>query len=82
MDNEQNTHEAAACSAEAAASGGEPAPDIILASGSPRRKQLLERLDLPERMSANALLEALNVLMDRTKLERCCAELFAEKREI
>lgn len=47
-----------------------------------RRKQLLERLDLPERMSANALLEALNVLMDRTKLERCCAELFAEKREI
>ena len=42
MDNEQNTHEAAACSAEAAASGGEPAPDIILASGSPRRKQLLE----------------------------------------
>ncbi len=42
MDNEQNTHEAAACGAEAAASGGEPVPDIILASGSPRRKQLLE----------------------------------------
>ena len=42
MDNEQNTHEAAACSAGAAASGGEPVPDIILASGSPRRKQLLE----------------------------------------
>lgn len=42
MDNEQNTHEAAACSAGAAASGGEPAPDSILASGSPRRKQLLE----------------------------------------
>lgn len=42
MDNEQNTHEAAARSAEAAASGGEPVPDIILASGSPRRKQLLE----------------------------------------
>ena len=42
MDNEQNTHEAAACGAEAAASGGEPVPDIILASVSPRRKQLLE----------------------------------------
>lgn len=42
MDNEKNTHEAAACSAGAAASGGEPVPDIILASGSPRRKQLLE----------------------------------------
>ena len=49
MDNEQNTHEAAPRSAAAAgargaaaASGGEPVPDIILASGSPRRKQLLE----------------------------------------
>ena len=34
------------------------------------RKQLLRELDLPERMSANALLQALNVLYDRAEFLR------------
>lgn len=46
-----------------------------------RRKKLMEHLDLPEHMSANALLEALNVLMDRAELENCCAELFEQSKE-
>ena len=46
------------------------------ADSSLRRKQLMSHLDLPEHMSANALLEALNVLMDRAELENCCSKLF------
>lgn len=42
MENEQNTNEAAAPSAQAADGQEQPAIDLILASGSPRRKQLLE----------------------------------------
>lgn len=34
-----------------------------------RRKDLLERLDLPEHLTANGLLEALNLLYDREELE-------------
>lgn len=48
------------------------------ADSARRRKKLMSHLDLPEHMSANALLEALNVLMDRAELENCCAELFDE----
>lgn len=46
-----------------------------------RRKRLMEYLDLPERMSANALLEALNVLMDLAQLEACCETLFKKAEE-
>lgn len=43
MENEQNINEAAqAASTPATEAGAAPAVDIILASGSPRRKQLLE----------------------------------------
>lgn len=42
-------------------------------SGGPdsgeKRKKLLKRLDLPERMSANALLQAVNLLYTREELE-------------
>ena len=42
-------------------------------SGGPdsgeKRKKLLKRLDLPERMSANALLQAVNLLYTRDELE-------------
>ena len=43
------------------------------------RKQLTEHLELPEHMSTNALLDALNVLMDREKLIACCKDLFHMK---
>lgn len=43
-------------------------------SGGPdsgeKRKKLLKRLDLPERMSANALLQAVNLLYTREELEK------------
>ncbi len=35
-----------------------------------KRRQLLKRLDLPERMSADAMLDVLNALMDRDKFYR------------
>lgn len=41
-----------------------------------RRQALLKRLDLPEHLTANAMLEALNLLFDRETLEEI---LFAEK---
>ena len=41
-----------------------------------RRSALIRSLQLPEHMSANALLDALNVLMDRARLEAHCAALF------
>lgn len=50
-------------------------------SGTPdsaqRRKQLMKQLALPERISANALLEALNLLYDRHALYECCEALFS-----
>ena len=39
-------------------------------SSQTARKKLLHALDLPERMSANALLQALNVLYDREEFLR------------
>ena len=45
-----------------------------------RRVQLMQYLNLPTRMSANAMLDALNVLMDRAALENCCAALFVQTK--
>ena len=39
-----------------------------------RRRRLLRRLDLPEHLTANGLLEALNLLFDREELEALLAE--------
>ena len=48
-------------------------------SGGPdsaaRRRALLKRLELPEHLTANGLLEALNLLYSRAELERLLAEL-------
>ena len=41
-----------------------------------RRTQLMRHLSLPRRMSANTLLDALNVLLDVASLRACCAQLF------
>ena len=40
------------------------------AGSAEKRRQLLKKLDLPERMSADAMLEVLNVLMDREAFYR------------
>ncbi len=45
------------------------------ADASAKRLALLKRLDLPERMSANAMLQALNLLMDLEELESVLEEL-------
>ena len=39
-----------------------------------KRRRLLKRLDLPERLTANGLLEALNLLFDREELEALLAK--------
>ena len=39
-----------------------------------RRRLLLKRLDLPEHLTANGMLEALNLLFDREALEALLAE--------
>ena len=39
-----------------------------------KRKALLKRLDLPEHLIANAMLEALNLLYDRAALEKALAD--------
>ena len=39
-----------------------------------RRRRLLKRLDLPEHLTANGMLEALNLLFSREELERLLAE--------
>ena len=39
-----------------------------------RRRRLLKRLDLPEHLTANAMLEALNLLYSREELERVLEE--------
>ena len=44
-----------------------------------RRHALMQHLSLPEHMSANGLLDALNVLMNLPELKACCARLFDEK---
>lgn len=44
------------------------------ADSAERRRQLLKRLDLPEHLTANGLLEALNLLFSREELEKLLAE--------
>lgn len=44
---------------------------------SEKRQMLLRKLDLPERLTANALLDVLNSLMDRDAFLSLCGELFA-----
>ena len=39
-----------------------------------RRRRLLKRLDLPEHLTANGMLEALNLLVSREALEALLAE--------
>ena len=43
-------------------------------NASERRKALLKKLNLPEHMSANAMLQALNLLYTREELERMLSE--------
>lgn len=43
-------------------------------NASARRKELLKKLNLPERMSANAMLQALNLLYTREELEKMLSE--------
>jgi ribonuclease M5 len=45
------------------------------AGSSEKRSLLLKKLDLPEHMSANALLQALNLLYDYNELQRIVEEL-------
>ena len=45
------------------------------ADASAKRLKLLKKLDLPEHMSANAMLQALNLLMDLQELELILNEL-------
>ena len=44
------------------------------ADSSAKRLQLLKKMDLPERMSANAMLQALNLLMDLETLQAMLSE--------
>lgn len=44
------------------------------ADSAARRKQLQKRLELPEHMSANALLQALNLLFTRSEFLALCAQ--------
>jgi len=50
------------------------------ADASAQREILLKKLELPERMTANALLEAVNVLFDREDFLRLAEEAFAEQQ--
>lgn len=43
-------------------------------NSSERRKKLLQKLQLPERMSSNAMLQALNLLMDLATLQQIVGE--------
>ena len=75
--------EAGAASTEetAAVRGGITKADLFAwgLSGGPdsaaRRRALLKRLELPEHLTANGLLEALNLLYSRAELERLLEEL-------
>ena len=46
------------------------------ADSSTRRKKLLKKLDLPEHMSSNAMLQALNLLYSLDELKQLVSELF------
>ena len=48
------------------------------ADSAARRQALLRKLDLPEHLTANGMLEALNLLYDRASLERLARELGAQ----
>ena len=55
--------------------------DLGLSGGSDasaRRAALMKALDLPERMSANALLQALNLLYTREQLEELVLKMEKE----
>lgn len=79
--------ERAGASFEDGESGGPRAPitkaDLfeLGLTGTPdsasRRAALLKKLGLPERMTTNALLEALNILCGREKLEELCCDASA-----
>lgn len=45
------------------------------ADSSEKRKKLLKKLDLPEHMSANAMLQTLNILLTSDELETLVSEL-------
>lgn len=45
------------------------------ADSSEKRRKLIKKLDLPEKMSANALLQALNILLTLDELETLVSEL-------
>ena len=45
------------------------------ANSSALRKQLLKKLDLPEHMSSNALLQAVNLLYTRDELRQLLSQL-------
>ena len=49
------------------------------ADSAAKRKALLKRLDLPEHLTANAMLEALNLLYDRAALEKALADEVCEE---
>ena len=55
--------------AAASAYAADAAPTSTSAAGSSQRRQaLLRRLELPEHLTANGMLEALNLLTDREEL--------------
>ena len=47
---------------------GKPSASTSAAGSSQRRQALLRRLELPEHLPANGMLEALNLLTDREEL--------------
>ena len=50
-------------------------PPVLSGKKNKKRKKLLKRLDLPERMTANALLQAVNLFCIREELEDILREL-------
>lgn len=51
------------------------------ANSAERRKKLLRCLDLPAHLSANAMLDALNLLVGRADLKVCCETLFDRQED-
>lgn len=51
------------------------------ANSAERRKKLLRCLDLPAHLSANAMLDALNLLVGRAELKVCCETLFDRQED-
>ena len=44
-----------------------------------KRKELLKKLDLPQNMTANGMLEALNIFLSYSEFENICEELFEKE---